>query len=136
MIRILQGIFGIFGRVKSHIIGYYDYRRRRRCHRFQDFRLGIFSNRPGFTCILPIETHGVYGKIYNYIHMNSCLSFLLRVTDKNCNLRVSPSSVTSVVTPSLRKPALSTPSKGNPKNRRLDSGKYLNFCCCKNHNFT
>lgn len=127
MMRILQGIFGIFGRVKSHIIGYYDRRRRRRCQRFQDFRLGIFSNRLGFASILPLEKHGVCGKIYNCKCMNSYLLFLLRVTDKNCNSRVSSSLVTAVVSPSLRKPALSTPSKSNPKNRRLNSGKYHCF---------
>lgn len=135
MLRILQGIFGIFGRVKSHIIGYYD-RRRRRCQRFQDFRLGIFSNLLGFASILPLEKHGFLGKIYKHRRMNSHLSFFLRVTDKNCNSRVSSSSVTAVVTPSLRKPALSTPSKSNPKNRRLNSGKYFGFLCCKNHSVT
>lgn len=70
MIRILQGIFGIFGRVKSYIIGYYDCRRRRRCQRFQDFRLGIFSNRLGFVSILPLEKHRVCRKICNYRCMN------------------------------------------------------------------
>jgi len=50
--------------------------------------------------------------------------FFYCVIDKNYNSRTSPS--VNIVVPLVRKPlTTSTPSKGTPQNRRLNSGEYF-----------